>query len=182
LTSERGWRWLWLGAALLAGCAAQRTTLDASVADVHAAADLELDFWDELATRRVVTNNDALHGLLLLAGGDAAADYAGRVELGRQRGWLGRGAAPPANQSATVGMVSVALCDILEIRGGLLMHLVGPWPRYCTRELIYLGIIPDRTENQSLTGLEFVDLVRRAADSPQQARAAASGPAPAGRP
>jgi hypothetical protein len=167
---------------LLAGCTIQRTLLDDSAADTLGTAEQELDFWDELATRRVVTNNDALHGLLLLEGAaDVTEGYAGRLELAHQRGWLSAGAAPPANESATVGLVSTAVCDILDIEGGLLMRLVGGTPRYCTREVVYLGIVPDRTENQSLSGLEFVDLVRRAAELKPEPAPALEGRAGDGR-
>ncbi|MCZ6543072.1 MAG: hypothetical protein O6768_05350, partial [Planctomycetota bacterium] len=48
--------------------------------------------------------------------------------------------------------------------GGLTMRLFGPSPRYCTRELIFMDILPQRTEHQSLSGLEFIDLVGRIED------------------
>ena len=60
-----------------------------------------------------------------------------------------------------MGMIATATCDILDIRGGVTMHLLGPSGRYATRELIYLDVIPPRTDNQSLSGLEFLDLAGR---------------------
>ncbi len=44
------------------------------------------------------------------------------------------------------------------------MRLLGPSPRYCTRELVFLGILPPRTEHQSLSGLELMDVVGRLED------------------
>ena len=58
-------------------------------------------------------------------------------------------------------MIAMAACDILQIEGGLTMRMFGPSPRYCTRELIYLELIPQRTDYQSLSGLEFIDLLGR---------------------
>jgi hypothetical protein len=145
---------------LPAGCAIERTVLEDSAVDTHAGYEAELDFWDDLATRPVVTNNDALYGLLLVSGEENPPDsYDSRLAAARELQWIGENQSPPINESATVGMISMAVCDILQVRGGLTMHLLGPSPRYCTRELIFLEYIPRRTENQSLSGLEFIDLL-----------------------
>ncbi len=112
-----------------------------------------------------MTNHDALHGLLLLAdGSDPHETYEQRLANARSRGWIATHAAPPANESAEVGMMAMAVCDILSIKGGLTMRLMGPSPRYCTRELIFLEILPPRSERLSLSGLEFIDLVGRVED------------------
>lgn len=151
--------------AAAAGCSLQRTVLDDSVVDTYGGPEEDLDFWDAVIERPVVTNDDALHGLLMLAdGADPAGGYDARLAEAKRRGWLDAEASPRRNASASMGMMSVAVCDILAIEGGLMMHLAGRRPRYCTREIVHLGIVPNRTENQSLTGLEFADLVRRVAD------------------
>lgn len=153
---------------LASGCAlVERTTAADSAVDRFSSADDELDFWDDVTTRAVVTSDDALHGLLLLDLGEGEAipaDYAGRVAAARGRGWLGGGDPPPKNDSATVGMIAVAVCQILDIRGGITGAVIGPTGRYCTRELVYREILPDRTALQSMTGLEFADLVSRVED------------------
>jgi hypothetical protein len=142
--------------------ACQRTVSSDSLVDAHAAAERDNDYWDGLQTRRAMTNNDALHGLFLLADGvDPAQTYEQRLEAARQRKWIGSGDRPPADESATVGLIAVAVCDMLHVRGGLTMQVFGPSHRYCTRELVYLNIIPSRTDNQSLSGLEFLDLAGR---------------------
>ncbi len=116
-------------AGAVAGCAMERTVLEDSAVDAFGGVEAELDFWDELATRRVVTNDDALHGLLLLAGEDGGADYAARLDAARGRGWLSESASPPKNESAAVGMIAVAVCDILDIEGGVTMRVLGHVPR-----------------------------------------------------
>jgi hypothetical protein len=149
----------------LAGCAVERTVLEDSAVDAYPGYEAELDFWDELATRSVVTNNDALYGLLLVSGEESPpAEYEGRLTAARARGWLGGEDAPPMNESAAVGLIAVAVCDILDIKGGLTMRVFGPSGRYCTRELVYREYIPRRTDNQSLSGLEFIDLLSRVED------------------
>jgi hypothetical protein len=143
-------------------CSMQRTTLESSAAETHGGAEGELDFWDDLQTRRVVTNHDALHGLLLLADGtDERAGYEDRLAEARRRGWVDEDDAPPANESAAMGMLAVAACDMLDVRGGVTMRIFGRSPRYCTRELVYMEIIPPRTEQQALSGLQFIDFVSR---------------------
>lgn len=125
-------------------------------------------FWSDLEQRRVVTNNDALHGLFLTAkDGDAFESYEARLAQAVALGWLPRGrdaASMPANESARMGDLAMAACRIADIRGGLTMLVTGLSPRYATRELIAMEIIPERTEDQALTGLEFIEFSSRLQD------------------
>jgi hypothetical protein len=57
--------------------------------------------------------------------------------------------------------MATAGCLIMDVKGGLTMRLVGPVPRYATKELVFMEILPLRTENQVLTGSEFVDYLNR---------------------
>lgn len=119
------------------------------------------DFWDALAEQPVVTNDDALHALILMEDGrDPSTDFEGRMAIAREKGWL-KGTSGPLepNESATVGLLSVAGCRILDIQGGLTMHIFGDSPRYCTRELNALHILPGLTPNEALTGLEFITFI-----------------------
>ncbi len=125
-------------AGAVAGCAMERTVLEDSAVDAFGGVEYELDFWDELATRRVVTNDDALQGLLLLAGEEGQADYAARLEAARGRGWLSGSASPPKNESAAVGMIAVAVCHILDNTGGVTIPVFGRLPRHCTRAPAFL--------------------------------------------
>jgi len=143
-----------------AGC--QRQILPASAVDQFGTADDELDFLAEVHNMTAVTNNDALHGLFLFADGvDPATDYDERVALAKTRRWMPTGFDEPANESAPVGWLAMAGCEICDIKGGLTMHVLGPTPRYCTKELVFLQVLPLRTENQSLTGAEFNDYLNR---------------------
>jgi hypothetical protein len=139
--------------------------LESSVVDAVPADEAELDFWEGLEQQRIVTVNDALHALLLFADeGGSFATYEQRLAAAKRRKWLPAGADPAANESAAVGLVAMAACQVLDVKGGLTMRLLGPSPRYCTRELVFLGILPPRTEHQSLSGLELIDVVGRLED------------------
>src|SRR5580765_7057930 len=103
--------WIASLALLLAGgCVASRAA-DRAVDHASDSAS-ELDFWQRLETQSLLSNHDALHGLLLLADGkDDRAGFAERLEEARRRGWVGAGDALVAEETARVGLVSVALCD-----------------------------------------------------------------------
>src|SRR5690606_23550054 len=104
----------------------------------------ELEFLSQLESVPVVTNDDALHALFLFERGeDPFETYEQRVEEARRLGWLPlRDAAPPAQESARIGTVSVAIARITRLKGGLTMRIVGPTPRAATRELVFLGVLP----------------------------------------
>lgn len=153
----------------LGGCTIARTSVERSVVETHPA---ELDFLDGVSQQPAVSNDDALHGLILLIDdGTAFAGYEERLAFARARGWIGEKETPPGNESATVGMIAVAVCDMLQIKGGVNLWLFGPTRRYCTRELVFLEFLPTRSENQSLSGSEFVDLLGRVDDARDSAAA-----------
>ena len=125
-------------------------------------ADQEIEFLAAVEKMPAVTNNDALHAFLVLQDGDdRSADYEARRAEGVRRRWIDAGALPNPNEAAKVGWMATAGCRVMQVNGGLTMHLFGPVPRYATRELVYMEILPLRTENQVLTGSEFVDYLNR---------------------
>jgi hypothetical protein len=126
----------------------------------------ELAFWHLLPTRSAVSNDEGFHGLLLLADGvDEAGSYERRVEVLKSRGWLRAGFDEPANLAMQRGTLAAAVCGILEVRGGVMMRLLGPTPRYATRELAAMGMIPaNSSELQAITGLEYMGVISKAQD------------------
>ncbi|HWB18744.1 MAG TPA: hypothetical protein VG711_00465 [Phycisphaerales bacterium] len=150
---------------MLAGSGCARSVSQTSLVDSAAGPNADLDFWDKLQTDRTVTNHDALHALILLADGeDHSTSFQERVDVAKKKNWISADRQLTANESATVGDISVALCQILDIRGGLTLTLFGPSRRYCTRELVYREVIPARTESQSMSGLELLNLIGNAED------------------
>ena len=145
----------------LAGCGLMdRTTVDSPAAAQFPTADDSLDFWDALETQSVTTNDDAVHGLLLLSEVPAGDSWAARWQAAIQQGWIQADSeALPPNESVEMGFVAVCLCHILDVRGGLSMQLFGATPRYCTRELVHMGLIPGITEHEALSGAEYIALL-----------------------
>ena len=146
--------------AFLAAC--KPYVMTNSAVDQFPKAEQEIEFLAAVEKMPAVTNNDALHAFLILEDGDdRSADYAARRAEGVRRRWISAGALANPNEAAKVGWMASAGCRVMDVKGGLTMLLAGPTPRYATRELVYMEILPLRTENQVLTGAEFVDYLNR---------------------
>jgi len=146
-------------ALLAAGCTTARTHLANTAVDQYPGADETLDYWDALEQQSVTTNNDALHGLILFVDGDEGllGTYPERVARARELGWMDDDGDPPAaDDSATVGLMAVAGCYILDIKGGLSMAIWGKTPRYSLRELVHISVLPGIGEHEALSGAEFI--------------------------
>src|SRR5262245_44616622 len=145
---------------VVASCASSRVA--EPLIERPPAAASELDWWQALESTPLLSNHDALHGLLLLADGkDERTSFAGRMEEAHARGWIDADDALVANEPATIGWVSVAICELLDLEGGATMGVLGRSERYCTRELVFAEILPKRSPWQALRGIEFLDLAGR---------------------
>ncbi|MEM1165233.1 MAG: hypothetical protein AAGI30_02975 [Planctomycetota bacterium] len=155
-----------VGAAVaLSGCG--RTIFDRPIDTSYDSRTVtgQLDFLGALPERSAITNDEAMHGVLLFANGtDPASSYEERVALLKERRWLQSSFDEPANMYAQRGTVARMLCRALEIDGGLWMHLTGAHPRYANRELIYVGIMNDGSQQQIISGLRFLTILGRAED------------------
>jgi hypothetical protein len=158
---------IWIIAAvLLAGCQAALVEHPVTQTAGGTDADSQLEFWSELETQRVTSNDDAFHGLLLyLDGNDPAPDYAHRVTALKSRGLLLPGFDRAANESVGRGVLAVAIAKVLKIKGGVMMRLTGGnVDRYALRELIYRKVYPAGSENQTFSGAEYVGIIGKIDD------------------
>jgi hypothetical protein len=153
------------GLVLLALTGCQRSVSTGELPVTYAVDDVEaeMNFWHGLTDKPVTSNNEALHGLILLAeGSDPNQSYAERIQWLKQRNWIDGRFDRPAEEAVTRGTVARVLCHILDINGGLTMRVLGAHPRYATRELVYLDILPPSSDQQGLSGIQFVGLISRA--------------------
>ncbi len=165
--ARRGGPELLVAFALLSLLGCQRATVEQRLVLVHGGnqPEAQMEFWHQLADQRRVSNDDAFHGLLLLAEGeDPAASYEERVALLKERGWLYDRFDEPGDHAVTRGVVATAVARILEIKGGLTMRLVGPVPRYAVRELMYENLYPPSSPRQPFSGTEFLGVISRVED------------------
>ncbi|MGQ0628776.1 MAG: hypothetical protein ACT4PL_11835 [Phycisphaerales bacterium] len=155
-----------LALALTGGCA--RTVVENPLNTNYAADDLDgdLDYWHSLPGRSAVANDEGLHGLFLLADGtDKYTSYEARVQEAKARGYLHPDWAEAQNLSMRRGDLARAVCVICKIKGGVMMQVLGPVPRYATRELVFMRMMSDpSTEAQAITGLEFIGVISKAQD------------------
>ena len=157
-------RWLLLGL-LISGCASVPAgkSVESGLATKPDAT--EVQFWHDLESRPLTTNDDAFHGLLLyLDGADPASDYGARVSVLKQRGLLPANFHGGEDDAIERGTLAVALVKVLHLRGGVTMQLFGVTPRYAMRELVYRRIYPESGENQLFSGAEFVGIIGRVED------------------
>ncbi len=151
---------------VLGGCA--RTVIDRPLAVDYAPGDFEgdLNYWHTLPERSAVSNNEGLHGVFLLADGeDKFTSWEARVNEAKRRGYLDEDWAEAANYSMKRGTLARCVAVVCKVKGGVMMQVLGPIPRYAIRELVYLKIMGDpSTEWQSITGLEFLGVVSKAQD------------------
>jgi hypothetical protein len=125
----------------------------------------QLEFWHTLAERHVTSNDEAFHGLLLyLDNKDSAANYPDRVLALKTRHMLPENFNAPAEQAVTRGNLAVAILHALQIKGGWVLHVFGPSPRYALRELEFEGVYPPSSENQTFSGSEFVGVIGKMED------------------
>ena len=151
---------------LLVGCATTTTVNDGVLPRAGGNEEQQqLDYWHEVATKPLISNDEAFHGLLLyLDGKDDANAYDQRVATLRSRGFLPKHFSRGANEVLERGTLAVALAKHLNLRGGLTMRLTGVTPRYATRELEYRGVYPPSSPQQIFTGGEFVGVIGKAED------------------
>jgi hypothetical protein len=143
---------------LLTGC--QRTIVSDAL---PMGGDSEMAYWHGLPDRPVVSNDEALHGLILLVNGeDPSESYEQRVEWLKERKLLSSGFKKPAPEAVECGTVAQVVARHLDIKGGLSMRLLGAHPRYAVRELVYLQIMRPATPQQALRGIDFMGIISKA--------------------
>ncbi|HYD01209.1 MAG TPA: hypothetical protein VEB22_08280 [Phycisphaerales bacterium] len=149
-----------------AGCA--RSMITGGLDTAYNSQDITRDvaFWHRLPERSAITNDEGLHGVLgFVYGEDPAKTYDERVKLAVEKGLLPRGFDEPLNATMTRGTLAYALARYLDVKGGVMMTLSGGSARYATRELTYMGLLPeDSTANQSISGLDFVGVISKVQD------------------
>jgi hypothetical protein len=127
--------------------------------------DSQIEFWHRLTDQPVCSNDEAFHGLLLyLDNEDKAASYEERVQTLKSRKLLLPGFNQPADVAVTRGTLAVALCQALDIKGGVTMRLLGPSDRYSSRELQFMGLFPPGSPQQTFSGNEYVGIIGRIED------------------
>ncbi|HEV2293466.1 MAG TPA: hypothetical protein VGR35_06390 [Tepidisphaeraceae bacterium] len=127
--------------------------------------DAQMEFWHRLTEKSLTSNDDSFHGLLLyMDGEDDAAGYQARVEKLRARNMLPRGFDDPGDVAVSRGTLAVAIMRLTGLSGGVTSRIFGVSPRYAVRELMFAGVYPPSSPNQTFSGFEFVGIIGRIED------------------
>lgn len=151
---------------LLAGCTAARVGQPLTQTFGGNDLDSQMEFWHQLALRPVTSNDEGFHGLqLYLDNQDASVDYEHRLAALQARGLVASAFSRPADEAISRGTLAVAIGKLLKVRGGVMMSLTGGnVDRYVVRELEFLQIYPQSSENQTFSGSEFVGIIGKIED------------------
>ncbi len=133
--------------------------------------DQQMDFWHELADRKLTSNDEAFHGILLYLDGQAPdGGYDARVKTLKERGFLQPDFSRPAGEAATRGTVAHVLSHAGGVKGGVSLHVAQALKnpvledRYAVRELADMGLFPVSSPNQVFSGTEFVGIMGKFED------------------
>ena len=149
----------------LAGCA--RTVVENPQNTNYAPADInaQLDFWHNLDERSAITNDEAMHAILIFAeGADPTASYEERVENLKQRGWLHLSFDESADLAVQRGTLARMLAFAIDAPQGVLSTVFNRTPRYALRDLMAIDIMPAGSDLQAIDGREFLGVFGKAQD------------------
>ncbi|MEM1423866.1 MAG: hypothetical protein AAGH64_07665 [Planctomycetota bacterium] len=166
-------------AALLAGCARTVVVEPQDTAYDPNDVDAQLDFWHELPGRSAITNDEGVHGVILLVEGvDTTGSWENRLAYLDERGWLPdelRDDDP--NVAMRRGVFASVLARALDIDGGVMFELTDASPRYAYRELVYQGLMPAGSDQMALDGVDFLGVISKSEDRRRAERADAEAEA-----
>jgi hypothetical protein len=150
---------------LATGCQSPRVQQSLTVTLPAEPVAAQLEFWHGLEDRPITCNDEAFHGLLIFVNGqDDSKDYDARVAELKSLHLLTGSFNRPAEEAVQRGTVASVLVRALKIKGGWALTVLGPMPRYATRELVYLSLFPPSSPEQTFSGSEFVGIMGKADD------------------
>lgn len=118
---------------------------------------------DRISSEKLVNENDALRGvLMLLDGRDEAESFQKRIDVLRDRKIVDPSWDHDAGRPVTKGRLAYMIYQACKIPGGLTLQITGPSQRYCLRELQYRGIIGVGNMFSKVSGMEFQAVLARA--------------------
>ncbi len=128
-------------------------------------------FFNRISSEKVVTENDAMRGMLyLLDGQDDTGTFEQRVNQLQEKGILGKTWSFDAARPLTKGKLAFMVYQATKIPGGVMLMLTGPTQRYCLRELQYRGLMSEGAFYNNVTGLEFIAVMSRADEYIQEGK------------
>jgi hypothetical protein len=117
----------------------------------------------DLSQKTWCSNDDACSMILLLLNGeDPYRNFDERIVALDEKGIADIGWDIEADKPVTKGTLAYMLCRAVDIRGGVMMHLLNI-RRYSYRQAVAEGLMVRGSEFEPLTGPEVVGIMGRAA-------------------
>jgi len=147
--------------------AATETPAPATPAAAPAAdASSDAQFFAELGYKDVALASDAARALVILVseGTESGADFEAARTYLRTKGILPDGWLDQAKPEDPIdkGHLASLICRALGIKGGFMMRLAGPVPRYALNECVYLSLMARGAEYRHVQGSELVGVIDHA--------------------
>jgi len=119
-----------------------------------------------LVRKPIAYRYDAAKAIVILMGVDEdRIDLAAQVAYLQEQGFLPRRYSELFDPMEPLrkGVVAYMLREVLDIRGGIALHLFGPSERYAMKELAFRGIMAEGNVNDLVSGEELVQIMGQVA-------------------
>ena len=121
-------------------------------------------FLDRMADESLVTQNDAMRGMVMLIDGDDTFDtFQDRVTYLQGLSVVPTSWNLDASGFLTRGQLAYMSYVASEMSGGVWLTVAGPSQRYCLREMQYRGVMGEGSLLSSVGGLEYITTLGRMA-------------------
>ena len=120
-------------------------------------------FLDRVSSMPVVSENDAMRGILMLIDGDDTAEsFQQRVRILQERGIVAKSWDCVSDRGITRGKYAFMIYQAAKFRGGIILSVTGPSRRYCLRELQFKKVMCNGPMLTEIPGTEYVAVLGRA--------------------
>ncbi len=128
---------------------------------------IDLLFFTELMVKRVAFRYDACKALVVLMGvEDQYIDLGSQIAFLRNENLLPKIFEKEFDPTKPLrkGLTAYMFCKALDIKGGVLLRLLGMSERYTLKELVYQGMMSSGNVKDIVSGEELVSILNRASD------------------
>lgn len=150
---------------LLAGCA--RTVVENPQNTSYQPNDVnaQLDFWHNLDQRSAISNDEAMHAVLILADEtDPTTSYEERLAELKSRGWISENFDEQPDIAVQRGTLARMVAFAIDAPQGVMSDIFNRSPRYALQDLIAIGVMPAGSQLQVIDGREFLGVMALAQD------------------
>jgi len=128
---------------------------------------IDLSYFRELLSKRVVFLSDATKALVILLGVEAQEkDFASQTAFLKEKNIVPKNFAVETGQHKPLrkGLAAYMFCQALQIKGGIWLRLFGASQRYALKELVFEEIMLPGNLNDIISGNELVVIFTNAAE------------------